>query len=171
MSEQNIPALAQPVGTYQNAALLRCPAVNFLSYHVKSLGASYGTSGLVVTCFDKALFGGIIRCACYTAGKPLVCGGITRFTGLKLFSISSAKRTRHAHCGRALQQWLPSLVDVLLACLRRSSVHGRVGVLSSPLEMLILSQGPASQSRSVVRIASACRMPQGAVTIRCQWAS
>lgn len=76
MSEQSIPALGQPRFPARGDVSEGCSAQMLSSELAQSscrvLGtASYRTAGLVVTCFDKALFGGIIHRSC--------CG-ITRFT-------------------------------------------------------------------------------------------
>lgn len=92
MSEQSIPALGQPRFPARGDVSEGCSAQMLSSELAQSscrvLGtASYRTAGLVVTCFDKALFGGIIHRSC--------CG-ITRFTEPGWFSVSPA-----AFCGCA----------------------------------------------------------------------
>lgn len=101
----------QPVGMRRRAALLRCSALCLLSHRVESLGASYyRTAGLVVSCVDEALFGGIIHRSCCAPVLPSASGSLSL-----LLSFVVVRRAR--------QQLLPSPEDVLLACLGRSSVR------------------------------------------------
>lgn len=111
MGEQGIPALGQPPSPARGDASEGCSAQMLSLVLAQSLGASYyRTAGLVVSCVDEALFGGIIHRSCCAPVLPSASGSLSL-----LLSFVVVRRAR--------QQLLPSPEDVLLACLGRSSVR------------------------------------------------